>query len=95
MGNLCRLPFFNVRQTADVAKREEAWPPHQSYAPETSSLQFTTTAFSSTGKYNINALFMYTVFIMQAYQISQDLVPRGGIFSASGAALSQEVPAVK
>jgi hypothetical protein len=64
---------------------------------------------------------MYTVFIVQAYQISQYVVPRGGIipliytpcsscrlirllstwcraaafFSASGAALSQEVAMVK
>jgi hypothetical protein len=35
------------------------------------------------------------VFIVQAYQTSQYVVPRGGIFSASGAALSQEVPTVK
>jgi hypothetical protein len=31
----------------------------------------------------------------QAYQTSQYAVPRRGIFSASGAALSQEVPTVK
>jgi hypothetical protein len=32
----------------------------------------------------------------QAYQTSQYVVPRGGIFfSASGAALSQKVPTVK
>jgi hypothetical protein len=38
----------------------------------------------------------YTVFIVQAYQTSQYVVPRGGIFfSASVAALSQEVPTVK
>jgi hypothetical protein len=31
---------------------------------------------------------IYTVFIAQAYQTSQYVVPCGGIFSASGAALS-------
>jgi hypothetical protein len=65
--------------------------------------------------------FWYTVFIVQAYQTSQYVVPRGGVFlvqytrcslcrlirflstwcraaaffSASGAALSQEIPTVK
>jgi hypothetical protein len=32
---------------------------------------------------------------LQAYQISQYVVPRGGIFLGSGAALSEEVPTVK
>jgi hypothetical protein len=32
------------------------------------------------------------VFIVWAYQTSQYVVPCGGIFAASGAALSQEVP---
>jgi hypothetical protein len=35
------------------------------------------------------------VFIVQAYQPSQYVVRRGGIFLASGAALSQETPTVK
>jgi hypothetical protein len=36
------------------------------------------------------------VFIVQAYQTSQDVMPRGGIFfSASGVTLSQEIPTVK
>jgi hypothetical protein len=35
------------------------------------------------------------VFNVQAYQTSQYVVPRGGIFSAGGAALSQEIPTVK
>jgi hypothetical protein len=39
---------------------------------------------------------MYTVFIVQAYQTSQYVVPRAAaFFSASGAALSQEIPTVK
>jgi hypothetical protein len=37
---------------------------------------------------------MYRIFIVQAYQ-TQYVVPRGGIFSASGAALSPELPTVK
>jgi hypothetical protein len=36
------------------------------------------------------------VFGIQAYQTSQYVLPRGDIFfSASGAALSQEIPTVK
>jgi hypothetical protein len=35
------------------------------------------------------------MFIVQAYQTSQYIVPRGSISSASGAALSQEIPVVK
>jgi hypothetical protein len=35
------------------------------------------------------------MFILQAYQISQYAVPRGGIFSASGAARSQDILTVK
>jgi hypothetical protein len=35
------------------------------------------------------------VFILQAYDTSQYVVPPGGNFSASGAALSQEIPTVK
>jgi hypothetical protein len=38
---------------------------------------------------------LYTVFIVQAYETSQYMVPLGGIFLASGAALSQEVSTVK
>jgi hypothetical protein len=35
------------------------------------------------------------MFIVQAYLTSQYVVPRGGFLSASGAALSQEIPMVK
>jgi hypothetical protein len=35
------------------------------------------------------------VFIVQAYHNSQYVVPGGGFCSASGAALSQEIPMVK
>jgi hypothetical protein len=35
------------------------------------------------------------MFIVQAYQISQYVMQHGGIFSANGAALSQEILTVK
>jgi hypothetical protein len=39
---------------------------------------------------------LYTVLIVQAYQTSQYVLPRGAaFFSANGAALSQELPTVK
>jgi hypothetical protein len=43
-----------------------------------------------------SSMSVYAVFIVQAYQTSQYVVPSAAaFFSASGAALSQEVPTVK
>jgi hypothetical protein len=38
---------------------------------------------------------IYTVLIVQAYQTSQYVERAAAFFSASGAALSQEIPSVK
>jgi hypothetical protein len=40
-------------------------------------------------------MIMITVFIVQAYQTSQSWCRAAAFFSASGAAISQEVPTVK